>query len=328
MKQNTIISAVAVVAISTSQLTLAQTQLPINSDNLSFFEEPLAKEIGGFTFLLNGLIDFSVNRDLDNDENEEQVGGLFQISAERQLANALTIGGSYIGNEDDGYDGDAALFVRGVWGRLSVGNVTNLTREATRRMRGVGNAELAFDDTYGEFEDKGVAYSLRLSQMTVNAMVDEDGNFDTGATFDRPLGDKDYRFTARFSDNEFETDAGETLDSKGIKLLGELIYGSWLMDAGIGYERLKGAGISADRYYLSTGVNYKVGRWTTSLEGHYGSVDGESERSTALGLRYDIARGFSANLGVNYIDAAVNVDEIQLQDEDTTEAIFSLRYEF
>ena len=306
----------------------SQSQLPINSDNLSFFEEPLANQVGGFTFLLNGILDFSIQHDFDLDDSDEDFTGLFQISTERQFENALTIGATYIGTEEEGYEGNFAAYVRGVWGRLSIGEVTSLTREATRRVRGVGNAELNFDDTYGDFENQGIAYSLRLSQMTLNTMIDESGNFDAGITYDRPLGNKDYRFTTRVSDNEFETSNGEILDSKGIKVVGELIYGSLLSDIGIGYERLDGSGINADRYYVSSGLRYKRGRWNGSVEGLYGEIEGQSERSIALGLRYDIARGFSTNLGVNLIDSQVNIDGLQLQDQDTTELILSIRYEF
>jgi len=117
----------------------------------------------------------------------------------------------------------AAVYLAPISCRLVFGNVDGLVREATRRRRGVGNADLAFDDFY---------------------------------------------------------------------------------------ER--------------------INRWGSSLSaaGHYGELDGTSESSASLGVRYDIARGLSTNLGVNARKAQIARDGISVVDEDETSATASVRYSF
>ncbi len=46
------------------------------------------------------------------------------------------------------------------------------------------------------------------------------------------------------------------------------------------------------------------------------------------GMRYDIARGLTANLGVNYSDSEVNVGSVNLVVEEGLSATISLRYSF
>ena len=65
-----------------------------------------------------------------------------------------------------------------------------------------------------------------------------------------------------------------------------------------------------------------------SVEGHFGRIEGRDEVSVALGLQYDLARGLSANLGLNHANAGLVPAGVRLVDTSETQAILSIRYSF
>ncbi len=314
----------------------AEAQISLNYDNLSSFEEPLAFEIGEATVLVGGLVDVPVRLDLDdrifhNDVDVSLVANL-DIKIEMQLANRWNIGVTYFGQYDensDDYDDNVAGFVRTSWGSLIGGNVDGLVREATRRRRAVGNANLAFDDFYGRINRWGGGYSGRFGPATLTGIVDGDGHFELGAQFQRPIGRKDYRFATRIGRARYLAADGVTnFKTIGAGAVGEFVYGSNLFDLGVGYENLQAGPIDLDRWYVSGGAQTKIGVLSLSAAGHYGELDGTSETSASLGVRYDIARGLSTNLGVNTRKAEIARDGVSVVDEDETSATASVRYSF
>ena len=228
----------------------------------------------------------------------------------------------------EGYTGNAALSVGGYWGRVSGGNVSGIVRKLTRRLRGAGNAALGLDNFLGELEDLSAGYTGRFGPWVVGAVVDEDGNLDLGTAFQRPAGVRDWRLALRAAEGVFGSSGGQRFDTKGLGLVGEVIYGSTTLDAGAGYERLSSSGPDLDRRYISVGMRTKAGMLSLSLEGHAGRIEGKDEASVALGGQYDIARGLSANLGLNHAKARVSFDGAPLLDIEETKSILSLRYSF
>ncbi len=307
----------------------------LNPDNLSFFEQPLAFELFGFTVNYNQLIDVPVVHDFKADDTDVHPRTNFRVNIERQLPNALTIGATYFGSYDDKdvdeYEDRWAFYGSGVWGRLSGGKVNETVREATRRWRGTGNADLLFDDVIGTLleDDLGVAYHLRISAYTINIGVDEDGNSDFGVTYERPNKTTDIRWTGRFTNSEvWSLDSTTVFDTYAGGLVGQIEYGSFAADIGLGYEHFDATTADGSRIFVSAGLHYKVRKLTLSAEGHWGEIEGDSENSAALGLRYDLARGLSVNLGYNYADSSATIDGIAIQSIDQSEFIGSLRYEF
>ena len=111
-------------------------------------------------------------------------------------------------------------------------------------------------------------------------------------------------------------------------MVGEVVYGSTLLDVGLGQERFSSSGVNATRWYISSGIRRKIMVWGLSLEGHYGQIEGQEEVSAALGVQYDLARGLSANFGMNYEDAQVALGDVKFLDASDTKAVFSLTYRF
>ena len=328
----------APIALGTAMLAAApaEAQISLNYDNLSSFEEPLAFEIGEATVLVGGVVDVPVTLPLDhsifdNDVDATLIANL-DISIEMQLANRWNVGVSYFGQYDDNandYEDNVAGFVRTSWGSLIGGNVDGLVREATRRRRGTGNAFLAFDDFYGRINRWGGGYSGRFGPTTFTGIVDDDGHFELGGEFQRPIGRKDYRFATRIARARYRAADGVTdFATYGAGAVGEFVYGSSLFDLGIGYENLQAGALDLDRWYVSGGAQTKIGVLSLSAAGQYGQLDGTSESSASLGLRYDIARGLSTNLGVNTRKAEIARDGIPIVDEDETSATASVRYSF
>ena len=329
LKQLLIVSVILSSPFLVSNSAIGAQGLDLNSDNYSFLEEPIAFEVGNATVFLNSLIDLSSEKDTDLDESDSDVLGAFQLTAEQQLANALTIGATYFGEYDnENYEDEAAIYVRGIWGGLTYGDVVSLTRNTTKRMDGTGNADLTLDDFYASLNGQGIAYFGRYSAYTVTTTFDEDSNFDLGATFERPIGNKDYRFTLRYLDSEYTAPSGTLFNTTGGAFVTELIYGSLLSDISIGFENLESSSNSLRRNYISAGLLYKKNRWSFSLEGHVGEIEEQDENGYALGIRYDIARGLSANFGYNKIDSDITTADGQLFLDNTNKYIFSLRYQF
>ena len=312
----------------------------LNYERLSSLEEPLATEIGDVTFVLTGLVDAAGTHGAeDRRDSDVAVTANVQASALTQLSNRWRVAVRYFGQHVtgdapslSGGDGDvsnAAVSIGGAWGTVIGGNVAGLVREQTRRLRGAGNALLIFDDALGATGDVGGSYVGRFGPWVVSFTVDEGRDVDLGAVYQRPFGNKDYRLAIRATQGGYQLpDDSRRFDTKSVGLVAELIFGSWLIDAGIGYERLVRTPVHLDRRYASAGVRTKAGRVTVSVAGHLGRIAGTREVAAALGLQYDLARGLSLNLGLNHADSRVRAQGFDLTDVKDTEASISVRYSF
>ena len=318
----------------------------LNYDDLSFLDAPLATEVGDVSLVLKGRVDGAwTYRSGEDGGTDESLDGGFQAGAETQLPNRWRVRLNYSGRyatdpgenadsgfasrADDRYEDDAALSVGGAWGTVSGGNVSGTVRQPTRRAPGAGAAALAFDDVFGSLGDWSGAYVVRFGPWALGAVVDQDGNFDAGAAYQRPTGDKDYRLTVRYTEGLFTSaDGSRRFDTRGLSGVGELIYGSALLDVGAGYETLSSPGLELEQWYVSTGVRFKAGVVTFSVEGHYGQAGGVERTSAALGVQYDLARGLSANFGLHHEDAMVTLGGVSLIASRRTRTVLSLRYSF
>ena len=322
----------------------AAQDISLNYESLSSMEEPLAVEIGDTTFVLTGLLDASAAGDAhDDDAGGGDLTANFQLDALTQLPNRWRLGLSWFGQyttdvdpqagpdaePGDRYTDNVALSAGSIWGTVLGGDVSGVVREQTRRRRGAGNGALAFDDALGGLADRGGGYVGRFGPWVASAVVDEDGDFDLGTMFQRPAGNKDYRLTVRATEGAYTAvDGSRRFDTTAVGAVGEVIYGSTSVDAGVGWERLSSSGPDADRWYVSAGVRTKAGVVSASIEGHYGRIEDEEEVSVAMGLQYDVARGLSVNLGLNRASAQVALDGAQLLDTRETRVVLSLRYSF
>ena len=315
-------------------------EVSLNYESLSSLEEPLATEVGDVTLVLSGLVDVALIRNTgDDDDIDAGLVGNFQIGALTQLPNRWRVGLTYFGQyaagepseveRDDRYSDNAAVSVGGSWGAALAGDISGIVREQTRRARGAGNASLAFDDALGGLADRGGGYIGRFGPWVVGTVADADGSFDVGAMFRRPAGDKDYRLTLRTTRGVYTAaDGARRFDTSAGGIVAEVIHGSTSFDTGVGHERFSSNGPDADRWYVSAGVRRKTGMLSLSLEGHYGRIEDRDELSFAVGLQYDIARGLSANLGLNHAEAALTLDGARFVDTRETSGVLSLRYSF
>ena len=330
--------AAAIAAITATANFAAAQDVSLNYERLSSMEEPLAIEVGGVTFVLTGLLDapLTIDRQDDDSVGADLIANI-QVGALNQFPNrwrfGLTYFGQYVTDKTSGpgdrYTDNVALSIGGSWGTVLGGNVSGIVREGTRRGRGAGNAALAFDDALGGLAEWGSGYTVRLGPWIIGAIVDEDANFDFGATFRRPMDNTDYRLTGRVTNGVYgSADGARRYDTIAVSSVGEVIYGSTSFDVGVGYEYLSSSGPEPRRWYVSSGIRRKTGVLSLSLEGHYGRIEGEEEVSAALGAQYDLARGASANLGINYANAMVNLGGENVLDTNDTKAVLSLRYSF
>ena len=314
--------------------------ISLNYESLSSLEQPIAVELGDVTLVITGLLDGPYTVELDGESPYSGAGTLAQVevSAKTQLPNRWRVGLTWFGQYADvapnvnepveDYADQVALSIGGSWGLASIGNVSGHILLQTRRLYGAGNARLQLDNTLGGLGEWGGAYQVRFGPWLFGAATDEEGNIELGATFQRPTGMRDYRITFRATDASYLAMHGELLESQAASAVGELIYGSTLVDFGLGVERLSMPQADANRWYISSGVRRKTGVVTWSIEGHYGHIDHRAEKSFALGLQYDIARGLSANFGINFADSIASIGDTSIFNVDSACAIGSVRYSF
>jgi len=326
---------------------VAAQEVNLNYDRLASLEEPIAIDLGEATLQLQGVIDAPIIAEFDRIADEESLEaefiGNFQISFETQLRNRWTVGAVYFGQYStdpdrvfltnflgpDNYNDNVAGFVATSFGTVVAGNVNQQVRELTRRRRGVGNGFLAFDDFRGQLARWGGAYQGRFGPSTIGAAIDENGDFELGAVFQRPIGTRDLRFSGRFRQARFTAADGITrFETQGVGAVGEVEYGSSLFDLGAGFERLESAVSEADRWFVSAGAQSQLRQVRISGEVHYGQIGGEDEISAALGLGYDVARGLSLNLGLNYQDAQILSDAVMISAREEGQAVASVRFAF
>ncbi len=308
-------------------------------------EKPLAFQVGDVTVQIRGSLEQSLNYDLKADEGAPQSEGTLTFSAETQTDNQLTVGAEYSptygthvknianvggGQKDEKLTHKGMVYVSGVWGKVSGGSVNSTVEDNTLRRKPAGKAALAFDGNLGKLNKWGGAYSGRFGPVVVSAAVDDEAHFDIGLRMSRPIGDKDIGLALRGSTGTFTShDNSTTYDTMGVSAVADVIYGSTMLDLRVGYEVLEADHGTAPRIYGGLGVAHKTGALTVSAHGHYGMLDGEVEKSAALGASYDFARGLSANVGLNYARLnATNVDGVNLADKDELEAVASVKFEF
>ncbi len=343
-------------AMSDSQpATVSNAPKPILSyGDLDTLDEPLAFAVGGATVVVSGVVDLAWQHNFQRaaaitpDDPNFAANGQVEIS--ERLANRWTVGAVYFAQYTSGpalynsvcaafcntysgghpfFNDNAYGYIRTSWGTLSGGTVGNAVRNDTRRRPGYGETALGGDDFLGQLARWGGAYQVRLGPVNSTAVVDQDGNFELGAVFRRPIDDHEVRFTARFRDSEVAiADGLGNLHSNAAGVVGDLTYGSSIYDLGLGLETITGRGLDLERWFVSSGARTKIGTIGISAEGHYGQIDGSQELSASLGVLYALGRGLTANLGVNYSDANVVRNSITILKPNTKSATASVRYSF
>ena len=306
----------------------------LNYASLSTLEQPLAIRSGPTTVVVNGVVDGGVRLNFDTADLLDKGGVVAngQATIETELDNRWTVGASYFAQYDTyahQYNANSAAFIRTSWGTLIGGNVGGVLREDTRRRRGYGNAALAYDDFLGQMGRWGGLYRVANGPFVSGIMIDQNHNVEMGTVYQRPYGTHDVRWSVRGRYGRIRNANGtRRFSTTGAMAMADLTYGSSIYDLGLGFERLAGQGLILDRYFASAGARTKLHGFTMSLEGHIGTIDGSPEYAAAAGIGYALSRGLSTNLGVNYREANVVRNGINVLAGKNESAAFSMRYSY
>lgn len=328
----TVLAFAASMAVSfgASKPTLAQGQPGplLNYDNLSFFEEGLAQDLGAATLRFNFLLDQAYTDNPAPGEDDWKTTLQFSTSIEGELSNGWFTGLAYTGiydTDDVGGNDDHlyALFIDAPWGTLSLGRVTGLLENTVARKNRVGNATLTSGRGLGGLDETGLHYVQTINAYQIHVALDQNGDAQAALFFEAPIGIGAHTFgvrggTGRVQERSPTVGRGDFEEVAGF-------YGYTLGSLSVGFEygvqdiSLDGTTGRNTQRYASVGGNYKVGRTSFSAETGRSEFRGVTGVSAGLGLRYDIARGFSGNLGLNYTDTGLN---------ETWRIPVSIRYEF
>lgn len=329
-----------------SSFSALADRFTLNYDRLSAIEGPIALEIGDITFRLSGSIDLESQTRIDDNVTMNNLFSTVELSFNTQLPNRWRVQGLVLGEvstasnprriiDDFDYVKRLALFVSGTWGRFLIGDLHQLVQGDTRRVSNAGDAFLYFDNFLGRLEQRNGGYRGRYGPWIVSAVFDQDSDFEWGMVSQRPIGNKDFRFSLRSMKGTFRLSSKAVVyASQGVISVGEVIYGSTIFDVSLGFEelvpitpQLGGARVKS-RAFLSQGVLTKRGMFSASFETYIGQLDGEREISASIGVQYDLARGLSANLGCNYWNTDSPFRSAEVSNARDTEVTFSLQYDF
>lgn len=312
-----IITSAIISGLSSSAFAQA---VPVNYDRMSFFEEPNSWEVPGGTISTNVALDQTYIYDEANSKDRHQTEVLTRVRYEGQLENTMRLGIEYFSHYfrtgDLRYEDQVQLFVADDWGTAAIGNVSLAARQDTRRRRGIGHAELLFDDFYSGLDQDAVYFRYGHRAYSASMVLDRQGGGELGLQYNRPVEDAHYRYALRFRKGD-TTDRDPTDGVPNATQLGrdpakgygvggifQYTYGSWDIGWSGGYEYLdlKRADDENQRVFNSLGVHYKTGAFTTSVEGLIGDYNGDRELSAAFGVEMEVARGASIQLGYNWSD--------------------------
>ncbi len=339
MKKFTLILSAGTCLIAPATAQADNPKFGINYDGISFLEEPLARELGPVTVSTRALIDQSIEYDTTDEKDTYNTRVNADIRLETQLPNTWQIGAQYFidfnrlnGSDREKYEDDIVFFLSDELGTVAVGNVTNAVFENTRRMRAVGHGNLTNNAFLGNLDATGGFYSVRFNSYVFSLTGDQEGRAEGALSYERNVGKYNILLSTRVRKGEVSENGdienvgsnvvtSDTGDTYGAAAVGSFRYSSFMFDGEVGYETIdtdQGSDKN-DHPFASVGVSYKVRALSVSAEGGISQYDDQDLRSVALGGRYDIARGLSFNMGVNYTF---------VEDNDKTKAIGSFRYEF
>ncbi|MEO1551579.1 MAG: hypothetical protein AAFR93_14295, partial [Pseudomonadota bacterium] len=186
-----------------------------------------------------------------------------------------------------------------------------------------GNASLAFGRGFGVLNETGAHYRQTINAYQFHLAADKEGDAQLGLVYEAPIAQGAVSYGMRLGTGKLENGSsglGEG-DTAELAVFGGYKFAAISLGAEVGLQdiTLSGASSSDQQQFASLGFDYKVGRTSLSVELGVSEFAGVDYQAAAIGLRYDIARGFSGNVGANYSDDG---------SKDTWTIPISLRYEF
>ena len=218
---------------------------------------------------------------------------------------------SYDKESRDTFSGNTTVWIEGVYGKLTVGDVDSAIEQAIGDLVQLGNSGLEFynemfylaTDTFEAHDNKGVVYSYQYGDATFFASFEDryvaysgteyDGNsWSLGASYDV----QQYSFGIGYSSGQ---DFGDgKFNSWGLMASGtfnDLTVKGLYIEGKDDDDKLKQYGISGD-YTMVNGVGvqgfYRVNDWDDTAG---------KEKILGLGASYDLGGGASVNGGVVHI---------------------------
>lgn len=326
----------SLVATKTNAQTI-ETPFAINSDTLSFFEEPLATRIGPAVLSADIIIDQSFEHNTRSNDNLFNTIALGFFNAETQLPNSWFFTAQYnafyerlgLPNGKD-YDDEIIFSLSDEIGTFSIGNVSRKIFNLTHPPIAVGRADLNNAGLIGQLDETAGSFAINLNTITLAAAADQEGRVEAGVAFKRNIDKYGVLLSGHIrsgegSENRDFISIGDDFvatnidDTLGGSVLASITYASLIMQGEIGTEKVDINTEDETNTFAHAGIQFKMQRHTFSLEGAISELDDTELHAIAFGTQHDIARGLSFNTGTNYTRTG-NTDQVQL--------VTSVRYTF
>jgi len=300
-----------------------------NAESVTYFTKPLAYEYQGGVIEIDNAIAAGYRSELNGDSTYDQYQLASRLRYLTQLDNDWDVSFSYLGSYDNerfnSYQDIVRVAVKDQWGEVILGNISAVVFERTNRQQATGLFGINDDSFTLPLKRTGLFYQWQTPQLQLMFAVDREANIELGASYYAIIQGNEMTLSARLNNIENTiADAQGVGESQAIALVAQIQRGRWIADAQFQHEKLAFLANQNDFELnsVSAGLHYSFNRWQWSLSGI--SKDNElddTERTIALGIRYDIARGLTLNLGKS-------VNNSKLFPERFHSYGMSLQYEF
>jgi len=300
----------------------------INYDRISFFNRPVAYPTNYGTLSVNFLLDASYQSENNEASRFDNLQNVSRVLYEHQLANDWDIGASYEfdynAERGDRVIDEFQFFALDQWGFASIGNMASQVFDRSKRQPARGLLGITDDNFSLTLDEYGGFYQWASADTKWMIAVDSAGSTESAVVYNKPIGTVDYMVSARISVVDLETENAQGVDrGRGVALVAQARRGRWLVDAQYLQENLElvDGDTAFDLAAVSAGVHYDFNRLKISLTAiSRQNTLQNRQRSVAMGLRYNLARGLSVNAGARVSDS-------ELFPENFRSLAVSLRYE-
>lgn len=284
------------------------------------FQKPIAYDIADHTVLLEGVL-YTGGTYIFEGENSAGLvplpkewqtfyGGLWDLRIARRMSNSIAYGVDsrfyLIGDVENGYSTNNRhdVYFRGRYGQISYGNFDERNSLTLSGRSGLsGEANLFFDGYFNTSERRAFRYRARYSSFQVDAAVDDNGDtYNIGLLYRSPSTTRKDSWSVDYHGGDYFG----VYQRDGISADYILSYGSWDFKIGGAWDQFDPYS-NYETFDRVAGVfcaSYKFHAFTWSAGVMLAETNGgELETTYTAGMRYDMARGLSWNLGYYYMDS-------------------------
>jgi hypothetical protein len=319
--------------IQSSNIQASNVQASSTQTSNLAFTKPIAFQYKTGVIELSNSINLGIRSEENGDSTFDNHQVESQLSYATQLNNDWDLNVSYTANyaneRFDSYQDVLRASVQDQWGEIVIGNISSIIYDRTRRQIAAGlldtNLSITRDSFTLPLKRTGLFYQWQNPNLQLMFALDRQANIEIGSRYYKILNGNEIVISSRLNniDNDI-ADAQGVSESQSYAIMFQLQRGRWVADLQYQQEKLSllSSPDSLDLNTTSAGLNYSLNRWQWSVSAITKENElNDTEKTIAIGMQYDIARGLSLNFGAS-------VNNTKLFPERFQSYAVSLKYDF